>query len=209
MIQITVDGQPTLPNIGQIKNMCELVELIKAAIDPDKMISSMTIDKRELSDDDWKRSLSSFTGGALEIVTDLRENYVRTRVTQAPTYLQQITDRITNTRTLYQAGNSFQANQEFKVAVADLSAYMNWYLTLLSLDKQIDSAYMDHMVDHIEEIGRTCQAIVNYMLYNSWWAVADTLEKNLEPQLKSFHSSINRYCEQVSNANSLAIKFAN
>ena len=37
--------------------------------------------------------------------------------------------------------------------------------------------------DRVTEITETCKRICQQQLYQSWWALGETLEKELEPQL--------------------------
>lgn len=205
MLRVRIDGQNFSNQLGQIQTIGELVELIKASIDPDKMIASMLLNERELSEADWRRSIAGSSECSLEISTDRREKYVMERISQSPLYLKRIVDKFIVARQLYQTGNSFKANQEIKIAVGDLSAYMDWYLTLLCLDSKLDRSFVNLINENVKCISQVCEKIVNYMLCNSWWAVGQALEGELEPQLGKFYESASNFSLAMSKASSIEV----
>ena len=64
MRAITVNGQDAGTRAEGLSNMGEVIELLKSMIDPEHMITSITLDGRELSDADWNASTGQFARSA-------------------------------------------------------------------------------------------------------------------------------------------------
>ena len=84
MIQVHIDGSPLQADIGAMNTMGDLIELVKATIDPDTIITSVEFNGQALSDGDWSMPLSAQRGRTLEIRTGTKRAYVYERITLAP-----------------------------------------------------------------------------------------------------------------------------
>lgn len=184
--------------------MGELVELVKASIDPETMITEMRLNGSQLTEDDWRRNLSSIAESCIEMVTGNKKVYVLERVVQSPFFLRQVVDEFVSAKNSYRSGETTSASQIFKTAVNDLHAFMNWYLTLLSLEQGIDKGYIDQLTAHIEQVTRISERLVNAMLFNAWWAVAETLERDLEPELNLILKALSSFAETVTRQKSVS-----
>lgn len=207
MLRVIVDQKHNLSNLGQIQTMGELVEFIKASIDPEKIIIDIKLDGRSLTDEDWRRSLASLPQSQIEVSTGERVQYVLERIEQSPHYLERIISEFSGARGYFQGGDSTKGNQEFKTAVQDLNAYMSWYVTLLAMEEKVDRRYLDQVTEHIENITKTCERIINFMLYNSWWAVGEALQKDLEPQLSSLFKDAETFCVSARKHQNLSFPY--
>ncbi|MEI7489443.1 MAG: hypothetical protein WCJ72_18910, partial [Chryseobacterium sp.] len=50
------------------------------------------------------------------------------------------------------------------------------------------------------EIGEVCQKICQQQLYQSWWALGETIEKELEPKLDQLETFCRRFQESAKAA---------
>lgn len=186
MIQVTLDGSPLEMNLQQTKTMPELVELIKSTIDPQSVISSILINGHELSDVDWRVPLNVQGDAVVEFGTKSKDDFVSDRVEKSLLYVDHIINEFAHTRSCFQEGLSKEGNQALVTAVDDMRAFLNWYCTLLAMLPVGSSENQYKLFIHqIDEIKRTCEQLIQQQLYQSWWALGETIQTRLEPQLES------------------------
>ena len=77
-------------------------------------------------------------------------------------------------------------------AVNELKAFFEWYGTMVELIPE-EKRDQFSMTEKVEMISDTCKKICQQQLYQSWWALGETLEKELEPELDDVES----FCKKV------------
>lgn len=182
MVAIRINGAPSPVTGESLPRFTDLVELLKASIDPDHMITALLIDGRELNDDEWFSSPEQFRNSVLDVVTDTPERYVIERLIQAPAIVQACYVQFRDARKTFQEGKTQAGNQKLMQGVNTLRAFFSWYATILELTPQ-DKRSMYDIEPYVEPILQTCQAICQQQLYQSWWALSESIEKQLEPRL--------------------------
>ncbi len=183
MESIRINGEEwsNAPRENMMK-MTELVELIKSSIDPDQIITGLLINGRELDETDWNSCISNYATNVLEVETDTVDNYIQDRISVAPNIVTQCFMQVRKARKLFQNGDSFDANKKLSESVTSLKAFFNWYATLQNImsENQKRQYCID---DQVEKIYDTCKKVCQQQLYQSWWALGELLEKELEPEL--------------------------
>jgi hypothetical protein len=87
-------------------------------------------------------------------------------------------------------------NKRLKSAVDTLRAFFEWYGTLLQLVPDIKRDKLDISTE-VQDISETCKKICQQQLYQSWWALGETLEKELEPKLDKLEDFLRKFERQV------------
>ncbi len=196
MIRVTLNGQQFNQSFAHITTMPDLVEYIKASIDPDQIITSLSISGRNLADVDWRVPLSVQGESTLEVTTDTQNNYVRDRLKQSANVVDHISAEFACARESFQEGKSDEGNRMLSNAVRDLSAFLNWYDTILKMVPSAAELQISTYNNEVQGITKTCENLLQQQLYHSWWALSETVKNDLEPRLERIKES----CESVSSA---------
>jgi hypothetical protein len=83
-----------------------------------------------------------------------------------------------------------------KIAVDTLRAFFEWYGTLMQLVPEGERTRID-ISSQVREISEICKRICQQQLYQSWWALGESLEKELEPQLDRLEDTCRRTAKQA------------
>jgi hypothetical protein len=197
MISVKVDSQDFPADISHLRTMGDLVELIKATIDPDSIITSMALAGQPITEADWQAPLTSHAQGVLEIATGEKKQYISDRLASAEHYLFQILDEFNQASAKYGEGSSNEANTLLSTAVEDLLAFINWYLALLSVDPISFKDEIESFNVYIKDIQVICEQLVQQQMFQSWTALGETIRTKLEPEL----SNLKRFCESNATRN--------
>lgn len=189
MITLTVDGSNFPVNPGSVKTIAELVELVKASIDPESIITSVVIDGNELTESDWRVPLSVHGNSAVAINSGSRMEYVHRRMETAPIYVERIGESFLKSANLLRNGDITGGNTEYAKAVGDFKAFVSWYDTLLKMMPVKAEGELEKYNATIRDITDVCEQLVQQQLYKAWWAIADTVEKRLLPELSALRTS--------------------
>ncbi|MCC6931772.1 MAG: hypothetical protein IT292_00750 [Deltaproteobacteria bacterium] len=190
MITVMVNGSQLPLQLDGVRTMGELVEVIKMNIDPDSVISAMTIGGRDLVEADWRAPLSVHGTALLEIDTATRGEFLKERLIQAPTLIGKVIQSFINSRDSFRSGEQNGGYQQMGQAVKDFNAFIKWYDVILEYNPALKQSYHTQVVPLINELTRICEQLIQQQLYNSWWAIGETLEKQLEPTLKRLQEQL-------------------
>jgi hypothetical protein len=196
MIRVKINGNYSDGLPGNAARFTDLIELIKTEIDPEHMITSILIDGRELSDDDWNQSVAGLSGDTIEFETGAPEQYVADKMQDATAVVRACFLEFRDARKSFQDGESIAGNKRLKVAVETLRAFFEWYGTLMQLVSETKREKLD-ISSQVVEISETCKKICQQQLYQSWWALGESLEKDLEPKLDKLEDACRRAAKEV------------
>lgn len=196
MIQVQIDGAPLTADIGAMNNMGDLLELVKATIDPDSIITSIEFNGESLNEGDWSLPLSAHRGRVLEIRTGTKQAYLLERVSLAPDIVEKISEEFRIAGDAYRSGQMPAGNTQLSTAVDDLGAFVNWYSSLLSMDVGTMGSSKTDFHGQVDLLRTICEQILQQQLYNSWWVLAETISTRLNPKL----DEIKTLCTQISSS---------
>jgi hypothetical protein len=196
MFRVRINGQFTDFDMSAIRRFTELVELIKASIDPEHMITQILLDGRELNDEEWAANVSQLQAEVLEIETGHPEEFVAERLQDASRVVRSCYFEFRDARKGFQEGDMMGGNRRLKVAVDTLRAFFEWYGTLVQLVSDAKREKMD-ITPQVNEISDTCKKICQQQLYQSWWALGESLEKELEPKLDKLEDACRKAAREV------------
>ena len=196
MITVKVDGSVWGHDLGGINSMPDLIEFIKANIDPEKIITTLLISGRDLSEVDWRVPLSVQGDSTLEVTTDSQRNYVTDRLMAAQEYAEYITNEFAVARESFQNGKTEDGNRGLSRAVNDLNAFLAWYGTVLQMLPEDWKSYIENFTVQVEGLSKICEQILQQQLYQSWWAVGETVQNELEPRLTNMKSACGMLSKQ-------------
>ena len=196
MIRVRVNGMESTIRGEGFPKLADLVELVKASIDPDHMITAIRIDDRDLDDDDWSRPLAQFATATLDVETGPPEEYVARRISSASGVVRSCYLEFRDARKWFQDGDMKLGNERLKVAVTTLKAFFEWYGTLLELVPLEKRTNLD-ISPHVRELIESCKKITQQQLYQSWWALGESLENDLEPKLDKLEDHCRRLVRYV------------
>jgi hypothetical protein len=183
-------------NLNNVARFTDLLELIKAQIDPEHMITAISIDGRDLTDDEWNQSMTQFGGDTLAIETGHPDTYVAEKMQDASRVVRSCFFEFRDARKGFQDGDTISGNQRLKVAVDTLKAFFDWYGSLVQLVSGPKRDKLD-ISPQVVEISETCKKICQQQLYQSWWALGESLEKELEPKLDKLEDACRRAAREV------------
>ena len=199
MLRVRINGQYTNVDSASVSRFTDLIELLKVAIDPDHMMTSILIDGRELSDEEWSHNVAQLQGEVLDIQTGFPEEYVAERIQDASRVVRSCFFEFRDARKGFQDGDMIVGNKRLKSAVDTLRAFFEWYGTLLQLVPTQKRSKLD-ITPQVQEISETCKKICQQQLYQSWWALGESLEKELEPKLDKLEDACRRAARDVAPA---------
>lgn len=182
MVAVRINGADSGINSSRLVKVADLIELIKSMIDPDHMITALLLDGKPLDEPDWTASLTQFGTAILEVETDTPDSFVRSRFLKADEIVRSCFLEFRDCRKSFQSGDMTEGNQKLLRAVNTARAFFDWYGSLLQLVPAEQRGNYD-ISKQVEEISEVCKRICQQQLYQSWWALGETLEKELEPKL--------------------------
>ena len=182
MVQVRVNGQALTAPVDRIASFADLIELVKSSIDPEHMVTLIQLDGRDLQDAEWSMSPAQLQGAYLDFMSGRPEVYVAERLQDASSVVRSCFFEFRDARKGFQDGDNATGNKRLKTAVDTLKAFFEWYGTLLQLVPDAARSKLD-ISEEVVSISETCKKICQQQLYQSWWALGESLEKDLEPKL--------------------------
>jgi hypothetical protein len=196
MVRVSVNGRYENMNLENVPRFTDLLELIKSQIDPEHMITSILLDGRDLSDEEWGQKLVELRGDTLQVETGHPEIYVSEKMQDASRVVRSCFFEFRDARKGFQDGDTLAGNKRLKVAVDTLKAFFDWYGTLVQLVSDNKREKLD-ITPQVTEITETCKKICQQQLYQSWWALGESIEKELEPKLDKLEDACRRAAKEV------------
>lgn len=196
MPRLRINGEFSNINCAATPRFTDLVELVKVSIDPEHMITSILLDGRDLTEIEWGQNTAQMAGEILDIETGPPALYVADRIQDASHVVRACLFELRDARKGFQDGDAVAGNQRLKVGVDTLRAFFEWYGTLLHLVPTQSRSKLD-ITPHIQDISETCQKICQQQLYQSWWAIGESIEKELEPKLDKLEDVCRRAAKDI------------
>jgi len=196
MLLIKINGAESKLNIEGVQKITDLIELVKTVIDPAHIITNFLIDGRELEDQEWTAPLSQFENSNIDIETGEPEVYVYSRLATSPDIISNCYSGFRSARKDFQDGNMQTANRKLLTAVNTLREFFSWYGTLLELLDEDKRKKFD-ITEDVKKLSDICKGICQQQLYQSWWAIGETIEKELEPQLDRLENTCRKAAKEV------------
>jgi hypothetical protein len=181
-VTVTVNGVSSPIRTDGLASVADMVELIKGTIDPEHMITSLLVNGRELQDHEWSAAPKQFGTAVIEVLTGSPREFVSERLAQSAEVVRSTFIEFRDARKLFQAAQTADGNKKLITAVNTLKAFFEWYGTMMELVPVNDRPRYEIM-KNVEEISATCKKICQQQLYQSWWALGETIANELEPQL--------------------------
>lgn len=194
MVSVRINGQESQIKADGLPRVSDLVELIKASIDPNHMITGILVDGKDLQDDDWTASTSRLGTAIIEVETGTPESFVADRLSKASQIVNACYIEFRDSRKRFQDGDMQNGNHKLVTAVRTLKAFFEWYSTLMELIPEDKRVAFD-ISTQVDEISEVCKKICQQQLYQSWWALGESIQKELEPKLdrlEDFCRKLNR-----------------
>jgi hypothetical protein len=182
MIAVRINGiEPGLRTDGLVK-VGDLIELVKTVIDPDHMIIEIEVDGIPISDDVWGGALQAVSNSHFDFYTNTRTSYLTEQVNKSPKAVQACFVQFRDARKTFQGGDTQGGNQKLVQATDTLRSFFDWYSVLLQLATENQKVQMN-LEPALSDILASCKSICQLQLYKSWWALGESIQNELEPQL--------------------------
>jgi len=191
MIRIRINGTETPFNLSGIQRVTDLIELIKAVIDPAHMISRIFFNDRELQDHEWSGTITQMGEGVFEIDTEFPEVYVGSRLRDAGSIVNTCYMQFRDSRKLFQDSRMTDGNKALVEAVNTLKEFFNWYCTMVSILPEDKRGGLD-LTEQMNSLAEVCKRICQQQLYQSWWALGESIKMDLEPKLDQLEDTVRR-----------------
>ncbi len=195
-MRVIINGQESAINGTGLPKMADIVELIKASIDPAHMITQLLLDGKELGDNDWSAPTGTFETAIVEVATGTPEAFVQDRLAQSSAIVRTCFMEFRDARKSFQAGDMQLGNKQLIRAVDTARAFFEWYGVILELVPVEQRPAFD-ITAQVSDISTICKRICQQQLYQSWWALGETLEKELEPKLDKLEDFCRKFDRQV------------
>lgn len=192
MVGVRINGEDAPFRTDGLSKIADIIELIKANIDPEHIITSLLIDGRDFSDDDWTANASKYETAILEVETGTPDDFVARRMAQASEVVQSCYMQFREARKAFQDGDMNSGNQRLVSAVGTTKAFFEWYASIMQLVQPEKQAFYD-ISTQVTDITNICKNICQQQLYQSWWALGETLEKELEPKLDGLEDYLRKF----------------
>lgn len=185
MIQVIVDNNSLSAEFTNGRTMGELVEYIKSTIDPSNIIVSLTKDDIPLSENDWKSNLSSLSNSRLEVKTGTKSDFIKLRLDAVGNLVGNLIDRIQETSVLFKSGSVIEGNKIFSTCLEDLNALISWLHSIISMDSDFYANELAIFSNQVKDFRYVAGQLQQQQLFQSWWALGETLTTKLIPLLES------------------------
>ena len=182
MLVIKINGTDSGIKPASVSRFTDLVELIKASIDPDHMITAIKVNGVEADDKIWATSVNPADSITIDVETGAPEAFVKEKMAGAPEIIKSCYMEFRDARKSFQGGNMLEGNQALARAVNTAKSFFDWYAAIVQLISAEKRSRYD-ITTQVNEISEICKKICQQQLYQSWWALWETLEKELEPKL--------------------------
>ena len=181
-MKVTINGVENEFKTSSLAKFTDLVELIKSSIDPEHIITEILLDGDELSELDWASPMSQIVDRKLTISTGTPHEFVHAKFSQAASVLRECYMNFRNARKDFQCGKMQSGNVALASSVKILQAFFEWYASIMEiLEPEERSQY--NIDEQIHEIAEICKKICQYQMYQSWWALGESIKNELEPKL--------------------------
>lgn len=184
MVQVSVNGMPMPADLAGLRTMGDIIELVKANVDPEQIVTGVFVDGDPICEADWRSPLVTLGNRNVDIKTGTKEFFANERLQVAGGIVDSIMEGFGKAQQAFLTGNNRDGNLSFAQAIEDLSAFLNWYLTVLSVDQAQAVAQRTAFGLIIKDIQTTCEQMMQQQLYQSWWALGESIRMRLEPQLQ-------------------------
>jgi len=191
MLQVMVDNNELSFEASRLGTVGELIDYIKANIDPDAIILSLTKDESPLSDNDWLMPLASFKESKFEIVTGSKVDFIRNRLEMVDSLVMEICENISNISNSFKRGLENQAHESFASSLNDLNAFVTWLHSIYLIDEEMFSSNIKEFEKIIEDLKGTCLDIQTCQMQQSWWNLGDILDVKVIATLNKINSMNN------------------
>jgi hypothetical protein len=195
MAQVRINGEESRFGENHSVKVVDLVELIKTQIDPDHMITDISLNGQELKEADWTSTMQHFGHTAIiEVSTGSPQAYVAERLSKAADIVRACYIDFRDARKFFQAGDFTNGNKKIGVAANTLKAFFEWYQTMVELVPEVRRDKFNIM-DQVKEIAECFKKACQHQLYQSWWALGETIQQELEPKLDKLED----FCRGITN----------
>ena len=192
MIAIRINGSESPVRSEGMSRIADVIELIKSSIDPEHMITRLVSDGREFDETVWNASTNQFQTSVIEVETDTPETYIEERMKAAPDVVRYCLQSFADSRAAFEQGDSFEGNRILGEAVDTFNAFCQWYGSLTEL-VPVDLRPNFSLNSNVEGIGEICKRICQQQLYQSWWALSETMKNELEPALAELEEKLRTF----------------
>jgi hypothetical protein len=183
MAQVRINGEESRYGENGSVKVVDLVELIKTQIDPEHIITDIFVNGQELTENDWTASVQNFGQTAvIEVSTGEPQAYVAERLSKSADIVRACFIDFRDARKFFQAGDSTNGNKKIGVAANTLKAFFEWYQTMLELMPETRRERFN-LTEQIKDISECFKKACQHQLYQSWWALGETIQQELEPKL--------------------------
>jgi hypothetical protein len=196
MVAVRINGEDAPFRADGALRIADIIELIKANIDPEHMITVIQIDGREFTDEDWSANTSKYGTAIIEVETGTPETFVNDRMAQSSSVVRTCYMQFRDARKAFQDGDMNTGNQCLIDAVNTARAFFEWYGTLMELVPVENRSQYD-ISERVIQISAICKTICQQQLYQSWWALGETIEKELEPKLDNLEDFLRKFNKLV------------
>jgi len=192
MVSVEINGQPAAFKTDGFSSIAEIVEMIKASIDPEHMITELVLNGKDLQDSDWSGRTSQYPTIELQAVTGTPAQFVHERFSMAWEVVNAMYTQFRDARKCFQSGQITSGNNQLVGAVNTSRAFFEWYSSILGLVKPEDRKPYD-IGELVVGISETCKELCQQQLYQSWWALSEAIANKLEPQLDSLEDKCRKF----------------
>ena len=182
MVSVRINGEEASLKTDTLHSMADVVELVKTTIDPEHMITNLFLNGKELMPNDWQANANQAGTMVLEVETGTPDAFIRERFGMAWQIVGTMYIEFRDARKNFQGGNMVAGNKKLINAVRTAKAFFDWYGAMLAIVPAERKSEYD-ITEQVGMMADICKRLCQQQLYQSWWAIGETIEKELEPTL--------------------------
>jgi len=178
------------------RSVRDLVGVLQESLNDQRIIAHISLDARPLKPDDWELELVTLPNAILELTTSDRREYIRERVASAEHYTIQIGEELNRVQNALVDGDQELGQNVLAAALASLSSFAEWYVSLLNLDAEKLQPALSTFEPIATELGELSTEIAKLLEVDGWSELNTVIEKKLRPCV----SDLTSLCEEAANS---------
>ncbi len=192
MLNVSLNSQNFEFNPLIVKNIDELVELVKLNLDSDQLISEVSLQGYSMSDSDWRVPLRVHNSSTLKITTTSKSDFVNQRLELSIAYIEVIANKFNLVPPTLEEESAESAGTCLADAPNDLSYFLNWFSTISNVDFSRFASSDSEIKSLIQDIVSSCEKIVSLRSENKWSELNSEIDNSMLPLLVSLSELIEK-----------------
>ena len=189
MLTVNLDGQ-NFEFDSNAKNIDEVIKHACNGMEQDKLICDIKLSGRDLSGMEYKLPLRAHKDAVLEISTQTKSEFVRSKISIAELSLDVIIAKFEMVSPSFTEKGILEASQHLSSAVNDFQFFLGWISETFEIDKEKFATLKSDLNGLVLDLKPILQEIVGYQTDGDWSAIGAALDAKVVPMLLGLADAI-------------------